>query len=161
MDVFYTGCMNMPVPLTPAVVSPVRRGHKKETTCGFLLLVNLPLSLRGHGENRRDETAPKRGTAEDFFFRWGSTVCSHSPAYTQCQILCCYTCGSVSAGATYPCRATLWHVVTEGTCEFRYSLQFIFVGPVYHNTLTNCAALLSPRGPSLALRTIHLVPHPA
>ena len=40
-----------------------RRGHKKETTCGFLLLVNLPLSLRGHGENRRDETAPKRGTA--------------------------------------------------------------------------------------------------
>ena len=65
--VFYTGCMNMPVPLTPAGVSPARRGHKKETTCGFLLLVNLPLSLRGHGENRRDETAPKRGTAEDFF----------------------------------------------------------------------------------------------
>ena len=27
--------------------------------------------LRGHGENRRDETAPKRGTAEDFFFRRG------------------------------------------------------------------------------------------
>ena len=141
--------------------SPARRGHKKETTCGFLLLVNLPLSLRGHGENRRDETAPKRGTAEDFFFRRGSTVCSHAPAYTQCQILCCYTCGSVSAGATYPCRATLWHVVTEGTCEFRYSLQFIFVGPVYHNTLTNRAALLSPRGPSLALRAIHLVPHSA
>ena len=76
-------------------------------------------------------------------------MCSHSPAYTQCQILCCYTCGSVSAGATYPCRATLWHVVTEGTCEFRYSLQFIFAGPVYHNVLTNRAALLSPRGPSL------------
>ena len=76
-------------------------------------------------------------------------MCSHSPAYTQCQILYCYTCGSVSAGATYPCRATLWHVVTEGTCEFRYSLQFIFAGPVYHNVLTNRAALLSPRGPSL------------
>ena len=44
-------------------------GHKKEATYGFLLLVNLPLSLRGRGENRRDETAPKRGTAEDFFFR--------------------------------------------------------------------------------------------
>ena len=27
--------------------------------------------------------------------------------------------------------------------------------------LTICAALLSPRGPSLALRAIHLVPHPA
>ena len=39
----------------------------------------------------------------------------------------------------YPCRATLWHVVTEGTCEFRYSVQFIFVGAVYHNALTNCA----------------------
>ena len=73
VDVFYTGCMNMPVPLTPAGVSPARRGHKKETTCGFLLLVNLPLSLRGHGENRRDETAPKRGTAEDF-----SSVGEHS-----------------------------------------------------------------------------------
>ena len=72
----------------------------------------------------------------------GSTVCSHSPAYTQCQILCCYTCGSVSAGATYPCRATLWHVATEGTCEFRYSVQFIFVGPVCNNVLTNRAALL-------------------
>ena len=68
-------------------------------------------------------------------------MCSHSPAYTQCQILCCYTGGSISAGATYPCRATLWHVVTEGTCEFRYSLQFISAGPVYHNALTCCAAL--------------------
>ena len=29
------------------------------------------------------------------------------------------------------------------------------------NTLTSCAALLSPRGPSLALRAIHLVPHSA
>ena len=27
--------------------------------------------------------------------------------------------------------------------------------------LTNCAALLSPRGPSLALRAIYLVPHAA
>ncbi len=26
-------------------------GHKKEATYGFLLLVNLPLSLRGHGDN--------------------------------------------------------------------------------------------------------------
>ena len=72
--------MNMPVPLTPAGVSPVRRGHKKETTCGFLLLVNLPLSLRGHGENRRDETAPKRGTAEDFFYRRGAQCAPMSRA---------------------------------------------------------------------------------
>ena len=32
------------------------------------------------------------------------------------------------------------------------------VGPVYCNALTNCVALLSPRGPSLALWAIHLVP---
>ena len=120
--------------------------------------VACPARARRKSE-RRDRS--EKGNGRGFFLPLGSTVCSHSPAYTQCQILCCYTCGSVSAGATYPCRATLWHVVTEGTCEFRYSLQFIFVGPVYHNTLTNCAALLSPRGPSLALRAIHLVPHSA
>ena len=37
-------------------------------------------------------------------------------------------------------------------------MQFILVGAVYNNALTNCAARLSPRGPSLALRAIHLVP---
>ena len=37
-------------------------------------------------------------------------------------------------------------------------VQFILVGAVYYNALTNCAARLSPRGPSLALRAIHLVP---
>ena len=42
-------------------------GHKKEATYGFLLLVNLPLSLRGHGEICRVET--RKGAAEDFSFR--------------------------------------------------------------------------------------------
>ena len=37
-------------------------------------------------------------------------------------------------------------------------MQFILAGPVHHNALTNCAARVSPRGPSLALRAIHLVP---
>ena len=126
--------------------------------CGFLLLVNLPLSLRGHGENRRDETAPKRGTAEDFFFRRGAQ-CAPIPlpirsvrysAATQAvpspQARHKVNCpkGKRRSPGGYPCRATLWHVVTEGTCEFRYSLQFISAGPVYHNTLTNRAALYSP-----------------
>ena len=35
-------------------------GHKKEATYGFLLLVNLPLSLRGHGEICRAETIRER-----------------------------------------------------------------------------------------------------
>ena len=31
---------------------------------------------------------------------------------------------------------------THGTCEFRRLVQFILVGAVYHNALTNCAARL-------------------
>ena len=49
-------------------------------------------------------------------------------------------------------RYTAWHL------RIRRLVQFIFVGAIYHNALTICAALLSPRGPSLALRAIHLVP---
>ena len=33
-----------------------------------------------------------------------------------------------------------------------------FVGAMRYNVLKSCAALSSPRGPSLALRAIHLVP---
>ena len=77
---------------------------------------------------------------------------------SQCQIPFCYTCDLICAGATYPCRAIRLHVVTPGTCECRRSAAFILVDPVCNNALTNCAALLSPRGPSLALRAIHLVP---
>ena len=37
-------------------------------------------------------------------------------------------------------RATLLiPVIPEGTCEFRRLVQFILVGAVYHNALTNCA----------------------
>ena len=32
--------------------------------------------------------------------------------------------------------------ITDGTCEFRRLVLFIFAGAVYHNALTNCAALL-------------------
>ena len=62
--------------------------------------------------------------------------------YSQCRIHYCYTGGFVSAGATYPCRATRWHVIPHGTCDFRRLIQFILAGPVYHKALTNCAALL-------------------
>ena len=33
----------------------------------------------------------------------------------------------------------------------------IFAGAVYHSAQTSCATRVSPRGPSLALRAIHLV----
>ena len=111
MDVFYTGCMNMPVPLTPAVVSPVRRGHKKETTCGFLLLVNLPLSLGESGANRRPATAAKLG--------YGSrvTVAWLSPPFRSSQTAYCYTGRKVYAGATYPCRAIRERVMIDRAYE--------------------------------------------
>ena len=51
--------------------------------------------------------------------------------------------------------------IMDGTYESIYLATFILAGPVYNNALTNHAALLSPRGPSLALWAIHLVPHPA
>ena len=51
--------------------------------------------------------------------------------------------------------------VTDSTYESIYLVAFILAGPVHHNALTNCAARLSSRGPSLALWAIHLVPHSA
>ena len=62
--------------------------------------------------------------------------------YSQCQIHYCYTCGFIFAGATYPCCATRERVMIDSTCEFRRSVQSILAGPVYHNALTNRAALL-------------------
>ena len=50
----------------------------------------------------------------------------------------------------------------EGTPPYGNIHQYaISAGSVCNNALTNCAALLSPRGPSLALRAIHLVPRSA
>ena len=46
---------------------PTRQGHKRVDTYGFHPLVNLPFSLRGHGEICRAET--RNGAVEDFFFR--------------------------------------------------------------------------------------------
>ena len=69
-------------------------------------------------------------------------MCSHVETYSQCRIPFCYTCGFIYASATYLCRATLWHVIPHSTYEFRCLVQFIFVGAVYHNALSNCAALL-------------------
>ena len=51
--------------------------------------------------------------------------------------------------------------IMDGTYESIYLVAFILAGPVHHNALTNCAAQLSSRGPSLALWAIHLVPHSA
>ena len=71
-------------------------GHKKEATYGFLLLVNLPLSLRGHGEIAELRLAKERQRI--FSSVSFSTV-------LQCQIPDCYTDGLISAG----CGMTVPH----------------------------------------------------
>ena len=49
--------------------------------------------------------------------------------------------------------------ITSSTCEDKLYRMSKFADAVCYNVLKICAALLSPRGPSLALRAIHLVPH--
>ena len=69
-------------------------------------------------------------------------MCSHAETYTQCQIPFCYTCGFIYAvgGMTVPpdffARYTARHL------RIRRLILFIFAGAVYHNALSNCAALL-------------------
>ena len=69
-------------------------------------------------------------------------MCSHVETYSQCRILFCYTGGLLCAGRDIPVsrnsltRYTAWHL------RIRRLVQFIFVGAVYHNALTTCAALL-------------------
>ena len=69
-------------------------------------------------------------------------MCSHAEIYSQCQIVFCYTYGLLCTGRDIPVsrnsltRYTAWHL------RIRRLVQFIFVGAVYHNALTNCAALL-------------------
>ena len=122
-----------------------------------------PLSLRGSGADCRHVTAAKKGTAEDFFsaadelpsefvllsnlFAGSDSVLLHRPESLRRRGI------AVPRNSLARCNAR--HL------RIRRLILFIFAGAVYHNALSNCAALLSPRGPSLALRAIHLVPHPA
>ena len=62
--------------------------------------------------------------------------------YSQCRIHYCYTGGFVSAGATYPCRATRKSGVCGQHLRIRRSVQFILAGAVRYNVPRICAALL-------------------
>ena len=91
-------------------------------------------------------------------------MCAHFSTSTQCQIPYCYTYRLLSAGATQGELPEGQEKVPWGITVSRNSLAccnarhlrirrlilFIFAGAVYHNALTNCAALVSPGGPSLA-----------
>ena len=101
----------------------------------------------------------KMGTAEEFFYRRGAQ-CAPMPRHIRSVGYCSATQAVYSEQAQHNSVAQLVSLeFTDSTCECRRLVQFIFVGAGYHNALSNCAALLSPRGPSLALRAIHLVPH--
>ena len=52
-------------------------------------------------------------------------------------------------------RYTAWHL------RIRRLVQFIFVGAIYHNALTICAALLSPGDPLLPYGQFTFVPRSA
>ena len=119
--------------------------------------MNHPFSLRGHGEICRAETIRERQ-------RIFSTVGEHS-------VLPCRDLFAVSDKLLLHRSATLRRVrhnsaaqlvsldITSSTCEDKLYRMSKFADAVCYNVLKICAALLSPRGPSLALRAIHLVPH--
>ena len=117
-------------------------GQKGRTTCGFPSSLDSYLSLRGHGGNRRTATASKKGERQRIF----STVGEHS-------VLPCRNRFAVSdnvllhmwfylrrRGITVPRNS--WARYNARHLRIRRLVQFIFTGPVYYNTLTNCAALL-------------------
>ena len=123
---------------------------------GFYPL-NSHFLLGESGADCRYVTAAKRGTAEDFFYRRGAQCAPMSKTIRSAGYRSATHTG-YSAQAQHNSVAQLVSLeFTDSTCGFRRLVQFILVGAVYHNALTNCAALLSPRGPSLALRAIHLV----
>ena len=70
---------------------------------GFYPL-NSHFLLGGSGADCRYVTASKKEYGRGFFLPQGSTVCSHIPTYSQCQIPFCYTYGLLCAerGITVP-----------------------------------------------------------
>ena len=119
-------------------------GQKGRDTCGFPSSLNSYLSLGKSGADGRYVTAPKRGTAEGFssaadelpsefvllsnLFAVSDTILLHmwlNPRKRNIPVL-----------RNSLTRYTARHL------RIRYLAQFIFVGPVYYNVLTTCAALL-------------------
>ena len=112
------------------------RGQKGRDTCGFPSSLDSYLSLVCQSDaNQRPATAPKN--------RNGSRVTSAylSPPFRSSQIAYCYTCGLINAecGITVPHNSLTRYTVRH--LRIKRLVQFIFADPIYHNALTNCAAL--------------------
>ena len=81
---------------------------KRVDTCGFYPLNSrFPLFL-SLAQTRDRRPLRNRGNGRGFFYRRGSTVCSHVSTDSQYRIPYCYTDGLLCAGAAYLCRATRW-----------------------------------------------------
>ena len=70
------------------------------------------------------------------------TAACLSPPFRSSQTAYCYTCGLINAecGITVPHNSLTRYTVRH--LRIKRLVQFIFVGPVYYNALTTCAALL-------------------
>ena len=87
-------------------------------------------------------TAPKRGTAEDFFYRRGAQ-CAPMPKPIRSAGYRSATHTGYSAQAQHNSVAQLVSLeIMDGTYESIYLVAFILAGPVYNNALKNRAALL-------------------
>ena len=100
-------------------------------------------------------TAPKRGTAVGLLLHLFRKIFA-----VHRQITATHKINSTQARHNSVAQLVSLEIM-DGTYESIYLVAFILAGAVWYNTLKSCAVLLSPRGPSLALRAIHLVPHPA
>ena len=143
---------NVPRPRRGLRHSP--REQKGRDTHGFPSSLNSYLSFEGLGANgrlRKQEKEYGRG----FFLPCLSQPIRSVGYRTATQV-------GYFQQARHTRAAQLVSLeVTDSTYESIYLVAFILAGPVHHNALTNCAAQLSSRGPSLALWAIHLVPHSA
>ena len=118
--------------------APPRRGAKRIDNLRFSILLGLQLSLIGQsGADHRPATASKSGNGSRV-----TTTCL-SPPFRSSQIAYCYTDRQLYAGATYPCRANPWHVVTHSTCEAIWFVPFILVGAVRNlQTYESCGTVM-------------------
>ena len=86
-----------------------------------------------------------------------STAQSLSPPFRNSQTAYCYTCGLINAECGITVPHNFLRVIPEGTCEFRYWVQFILVGAVRNlqtNELRNTGMLRLLEIADLCSRTV-------
>ena len=104
---------------------PSRQRHKKETTCGFLLLVNHSLSLRKHGEICRAETIKERQLGYS---------CVYFAIYSQFTDSVLLHISANLRWVRHNNAAQLVYLaIIDGTCEFHLSVNSYLLTPNLHN----------------------------